>query len=80
LFVLIIWPFFGFETDLSENDNQEALGIEARKNEIKKEASMGIKGKKGSSPRLVSESLVGGERCASANAVFRRISRSVHKC
>jgi hypothetical protein len=33
-------------TDLSGNDNQEALGIEARKNEIKKTASMGIKEKR----------------------------------
>jgi hypothetical protein len=75
--VLIIWPFFGFKTDLSENDNQEALGIEARKNEIKKEASMGIKGKKGSSPRLVSESLVGGGKVRLRKC---RVSSHLEKC
>jgi hypothetical protein len=49
-------------TVLSRNDNQEALGIEARKNEIKK-ASMGVKEK-----RIKSSARFGilvGEKCAS---------------
>jgi hypothetical protein len=64
-------------TDLSENGNQEALGIEARKNEIKK-ASTGNKRKK--DQVLGSFRNLGRGKVRLHNAVFRRISRTVHKC